>query len=125
MQGGHVQAVEVSGAYPVRTGTQHFTARCVWDGARYWASASQRNGRHDTAFREVLAWVRDTRAINRADEEAGRTVWGRDAAEWHRQLADAVTKIAEAAAEAWHECCQVTDQAATRACAALGDAEQA
>jgi hypothetical protein len=81
MQGGHVQAVEVSGAYPVRTGTQHFTARCVWDGARYWASASQQGGRHGAAFREVLAWVRDTRAINRADEEAGRTVWGRDAAE--------------------------------------------
>ncbi|MFI7405928.1 hypothetical protein ACIBW9_36600 [Streptomyces sp. NPDC049541] len=125
MQGTLVQAVEVSGEFPARTGTQHFTARCVWDGARYWPSASQRNGRHGATFREVLAWMRDVRAINRADEEAGRTVWGRDAAEWHRQLSDAVTKIAEAAAQARFEHEQVTGDAAERARAALADAEQA
>ncbi len=125
MQGTLVQAVEVSGEFPVRTGTQHFTARCVWDGARYWASASQRGGRHGAAFREVLAWVRDVRAVNRADEASGRTVWGRDAAEWHRQLADAVTKIAETAAQTRYEHDQVTGAAAERAGAALADAEQA
>ncbi|MFC9916319.1 hypothetical protein [Streptomyces sp. NPDC127197] len=125
MQGTLVQAVEVSGEFPVHTGTQGFTARCVRDGARYWASASQRNGRHGAAFREMLAWVRDVRAINRADEEAGRTVWGRDAREWHRQLSDAVTKIAETAAEARYEHDQITGAAAERAGAALADAEQA
>ncbi|MGW6144322.1 hypothetical protein [Streptomyces sp. NPDC055140] len=125
MQGTLVQAVEVSGEFPVRTGTQGYTARCVWDGARYWGSASQCNGRHSAAFREVLAWVRDVRAINRADEEAGRTVWGRDAAEWHRQLADAVTKIAETAADARLEHGHVTGDAAERAGAALAAAEQA
>ncbi|MFD7055542.1 hypothetical protein ACFWBS_40985 [Streptomyces mirabilis] len=125
MQGTLVQAVEVSGEFPVPTGTQGFTARCVWDGARYWGTASQRNGRHGATFREVLAWVRDVRAINRVDEEAGRTVWGRDAAEWHRQLADAVTKIAETAAEARYEHGQVTGAAVERAGAALADGEQA
>ncbi|MFE4752427.1 hypothetical protein ACFRIB_19470 [Streptomyces mirabilis] len=125
MQGTYVQAVAVSGEFPVRTGTQGFTARCVWDGARYWGSASQRNGRHGAAFREVLAWVREVRAVNRADEESGRSVWGRDAAEWRRQLADAVTKIAETAAEARIEHGQVTGDAAKRAGTALADAEQA
>ncbi|MFF0094539.1 hypothetical protein ACFYSF_31915 [Streptomyces canus] len=125
MQGDYVQAVEVSGEFPTRTGTQHFTARCVWDSSRYWASASQRNGRHGATFREVLAWMREVSAVNRADEEAGRTVWGRDAAEWHRQLTDAVTKIAEATAEARYEYGQITGAAAERAEAALADAEQA
>jgi hypothetical protein len=124
MQGTYVRAVTVSGESPAHTGTQGFTARCVWDGARYWGSASQRNGRHGAAFREVLAWVREMRAVNRADEESGRSVWGRDAAEWRRQLADAVTKIAETAAEARFEHGQVTDDAAKRAGAALADAEQ-
>lgn len=125
MQGTYVRVVTVSGEFPVRTGTQGFTARCVWDGARYWGSASQRNGRHGAAFREMLAWVREVRADNRADEESGRSVWGRDAAEWRRQLADAVTKIAETAAEARFEHAQVTGDAAARAGTALADAEQA
>jgi hypothetical protein len=120
MQGSLVQAVEVSGEFPVRTGTQGFAARRVWDGARYWGSASRRNDRYGAAFREVLAWMRDVRAVNRADEEAGRTVWG-----WQRQLGNAVTKIAEAAAEARFEHGQVTGDAAERAGAALADAEQA
>ncbi|MCT9011526.1 hypothetical protein [Streptomyces rhizosphaerihabitans] len=125
MQGSYVRAVEVSGSFPVRAGTQEFTARCMWDGARYWGSASQRNSRHGAAFREVLAWVRDVRAVNRADEESGRTVWGRNAAEWRRQLGDAVTKIAEAAAETRFEHGQVTGTAAECAGAALAAAEQA
>ncbi|MEU3795975.1 hypothetical protein AB0F07_40430 [Streptomyces fructofermentans] len=125
VQGSCVRVVTVTGAFPVCAGTQEYTARCVWDGGRYWSSASQRDGRHGAAFREVLAQVRDVRAINRADEEAGRTVWGRDAAEWRRQLADAVTKNAETTAEARFEHSQVSGDAAARAGAALADAEQA
>ncbi|WP_405933710.1 hypothetical protein [Streptomyces sp. NBC_00827] len=121
----YVRAVTVTGAFPVRAGVEEFTARCVWDGARYWGSASERDGRYGAGFRDVLAWVRDVRAVNRADEETGRTVWGRYAAEWRRQLTGAVTKIAEAAAQARSEHDQVTSAAAGRAGAALADAGQA
>ncbi|MGA5454506.1 hypothetical protein ACPCVO_48920 [Streptomyces umbrinus] len=125
LEGACVQMVTVTGAFPVHAGVQEFTARCVWDGTRYWASASELDGRYVGGFRDVLAWVRNVRAVNRADEETGRTVWGRDAAEWHRQLTDAVTKIAEAAAEARLEHGQVTKAAAARSGAALAAAEQA
>ncbi|WP_030618509.1 hypothetical protein [Streptomyces fulvoviolaceus] len=125
LNGRFARAVRVTGTFPVRAGVEEFTARCVWDGARYWGSASEHDGRFGAGFREVLAWVRDVRAVNRAAEEAGRTVWGRDAAEWRRQLADAVTKIAETAAEARSEHGQVTGDAAERSGAALANAEQA
>ncbi|MDH6222843.1 hypothetical protein [Streptomyces pseudovenezuelae] len=124
-QGTYVRAVEVSGTFPVRNGTQEYTARCMWDGARYWGSASQLNGRHGAAFREVLAWVRDVRAISRLDEEAGRTVWGRTAGEWYHQLGTAVLQIDEAMAEARFELGLLTGAAAERAWAALADAGQA
>ncbi|MEU0414711.1 hypothetical protein ABZ307_44055 [Streptomyces griseorubiginosus] len=125
MQGDDVRAVEVSGEFPVRTGTEHFTARCVWDSSRYWASASQRKGRHGATFREVLAWVRDVRAVNRADEAAGRTVWGRTAGGWYHQIGNAILKIDAAMAEARYEHGLVTGAAVERAGAALADAEQA
>jgi hypothetical protein len=125
MQGTLVQAVEVSGTFPVRNGTQEYTARCVWDEARYWGSASQLNGRHGAAFREVLAWVREVRAVSRPDEEAGRTVWGRTAGEWYHQLATAVLKIDGKMAEVRFEHGLMTGAAAERTRAALADAEQA
>lgn len=125
MQGTYVRAVTVTGTLPVRTGTLEYTARCVWDGARYWGSASQLNGRHGAAFREVLARVRETPAISRADEASGRTVWGRTAGEWYHQLGTAVLKIGGTMAEARSAHGLVTGDAAERAGAALADAEQA
>ncbi|MCX4564347.1 hypothetical protein OHA02_50280 [Streptomyces phaeochromogenes] len=125
LEGTCARVVTVTGTFPVRAGVEAFTARCVWDATRYWGSASELDGRYVGGFRDVLAWVRDVRAVNRADEETGRTVWGRDAAEWHRQLTDAVTKIAEVAAQARSEHSQVTGAAAERAGAALAEAEQA
>ncbi|MGW7208492.1 hypothetical protein [Streptomyces sp. NPDC054837] len=124
-QGPDVRAVTLSGQFPVPTGTQAFSAQCVWDGARYWGSVSQHNGRTGAAFRGVLAWVRDVRAISRVDEASGRTVWGRDAAEWHRQLGNVHIKIGEMAVEARFAHGELTGAAADRARAALADAEQA
>jgi hypothetical protein len=97
----------------------------VWDSSRYCASASQRNGRHGTAFREVLTWVREVRAINRADEKTGRTVWGRTAGGWYHQIGNAVLKIEAVMAEARLAHGLVTGAAAKHAGAAWADAEQA
>lgn len=123
--GTYVRAVEVGGAVPVRSGVQEVTARCVWDGSRYGAAGSERDGRYGAGYRDVLTLVRETRAIDRAAEADGRTVWGRDAAEWRRQLSAAVTKVAEAAAEARFEVEQMTGAAGVRARAALADAQKA
>ncbi|MEU5324257.1 hypothetical protein AB0G67_47220 [Streptomyces sp. NPDC021056] len=114
-QGPDVRAVTLSGQFPVSTGTQAFSAQCVWDGARYWGSVSRHNGHTGAAFRDVLAWVRDVRAVSRVDEASGRTVWGRDAAEWHRQLGNVHIKMGEMAVEARFAHGELTGAAADRA----------
>lgn len=123
--GSDVRTVTLSGQFPVSTGTQGFSAQCVWDGARYWGSVSQHNGHNGAAFREVLAWVRDVRAISRVDEASGQTVWGRDAAEWLRQLGNVLTKIGEMAVAARFVHGELTGAAADLAREPLAVAEQA
>ncbi|MFE0356457.1 hypothetical protein ACFW2I_23500 [Streptomyces nigra] len=90
------RAVVITGLVMVRAGLEEREHVCAWseDKGSYLGSASS------DGFKAVREAVKGTRPVNREHERTGRTVWGRDAAEWVRQMDDAVSKVTAAFADA-------------------------
>ncbi|MFD9044445.1 hypothetical protein, partial [Streptomyces bottropensis] len=90
------RAVVITGLVMVRAGLEEREHVCAWseDKGSYLGSASS------DGFKAVREAVKGTRPVNREHERTGRTVWGCDAAEWVRQMDDAVSKVTAAFADA-------------------------
>ncbi|MDX3519415.1 MULTISPECIES: hypothetical protein [Streptomyces] len=90
------RAVVITGLVTVRAGLEEREHVCAWseDKGSYLGSASS------DGFKAVREAVKGTRPVNREHERTGRTVWGRDAAEWVRQMDAAVSKVTAAFAVA-------------------------
>jgi hypothetical protein len=84
-----VRAVVISGLVMVHAGTEETEHVCAWNEATGKPVASASTG----GFKAVREAIKAVRVISREQEAAGRTVWGRDAAEWVRQMDSAVTKV--------------------------------
>lgn len=91
-----VRAAVLSGLVMVRAGVEETEHMCAWNEATGKFVASASSGGF-TAVREA---IKAARVVSREHEATGRTVWGRDAAEWVRQMHDAVTKVTAALCEA-------------------------
>ncbi|MEU7156062.1 hypothetical protein AB0A98_06405 [Streptomyces chrestomyceticus] len=91
-----VRALVVSGLVMVRSGTEEAEHVCAWNEATDKFVASASTG----GFRAVREAVKAVRVVSREQEATGRTVWGRDAAEWVRQMDGAVTKVSAALSDA-------------------------
>ncbi|MEV7889922.1 hypothetical protein ACWD3I_47045 [Streptomyces sp. NPDC002817] len=90
------RVVVITGLEMVRAGVEEREHLCAWseDKGSYLGSASS------DGFKAVREAVKGTRPVNREHENTGRTVWGRDAAEWVRQMDGAVSKVSVAFADA-------------------------
>ncbi|MEW1548412.1 hypothetical protein [Streptomyces tsukubensis] len=84
-----VRAVVFSGLVMVRAGVEETKHVCAWNEATGKFVASASTG----GFKAVREVIKTVRVASREQEAAGRTVWGRDAADWVRQMDDAVTKV--------------------------------
>ncbi|MFB7594621.1 hypothetical protein [Streptomyces sp. NPDC056160] len=91
-----VRAAVISGLVMVRAGVEETEHVCAWNEAtgKFVTSAST------AGFRSVRESVKAVRLASREQEAAGRTVWGHDAAEWVRQMEDAVAKVSAALRDA-------------------------
>ncbi|MFI5753112.1 hypothetical protein ACIBBE_46620 [Streptomyces sp. NPDC051644] len=87
-----VRAVVISGLVMVRAGVEETEHVCAWNEStgKLVASAST------DGFRAVREAIKAVRIVSREQEATGRTVWGRDAAEWVRQMDGAVSKVSAA-----------------------------
>ncbi|MFJ7280355.1 hypothetical protein [Kitasatospora sp. NPDC098663] len=84
-----VRAAVISGLVIVRAGVEETEHVCAWNEATGKFVASASTG----GFKAVREAIKAVRVVAREQEATGRTVWGRDAAEWVRQMVDAVTKV--------------------------------
>ncbi|MFF8786703.1 hypothetical protein [Streptomyces sp. NPDC015125] len=83
------RVVVITGLVMVRAGVEEREHLCAWSEGKgsYLGSVSS------DGFKAVREAINGTRPVNREYESAGRTVWGRDAAEWVRQMDGAVSKV--------------------------------
>ncbi|MGW2028321.1 hypothetical protein, partial [Streptomyces decoyicus] len=116
-----VRAIVVTGAVLCRSGLEESEYRAAWkeDGGAFMASQSSHG------FRDILTEVKELTIANREYERTGRTVWGRDAAEWVRQVNGVVTTITQAVAVARAEAEGMSGREAEIAAAALTEADEA
>ncbi|MCM2392636.1 hypothetical protein [Streptomyces albipurpureus] len=91
-----VRAVVFSGLVMVRAGVEETEHVCAWNEATGKFVASASTG----GFKAVREAIKTVRVASREQEATGRTVWGRDAAEWVRQMDDAVAKVSAALSDA-------------------------
>ncbi|MFD3970189.1 hypothetical protein [Streptomyces cyaneofuscatus] len=91
-----VRAAVLSGLVMVRAGVEETEHVCAWNEATGKLVASASTG----GFKAVREAVRDVRVVSREQEATGRTVWGRDAAEWVRQMDEAAAKVSAALSDA-------------------------
>ncbi|MEU7322494.1 recombinase family protein [Streptomyces griseoviridis] len=91
-----VRAVVLSGLVMVRAGVEETEHVCAWNESTGKFVTSASTG----GFKAVRESVRAVRGVSREQEATGRTVWGRDAAEWVRQMDDAVAKVSAALGDA-------------------------
>ncbi|MFJ5071694.1 hypothetical protein ACIQC7_35290 [Kitasatospora sp. NPDC088556] len=91
-----VRAAVFSGLVMVRAGVEETEHVCAWNEATGKFVASASTG----GFKAVREAIKTVRVASREQEATGRTVWGRDAAEWIRQMDDAVTKVTAALSDA-------------------------
>ncbi|KAB7835914.1 hypothetical protein [Streptomyces mobaraensis] len=91
-----VRAAVLTGLVMVRAGVEETEHVCAWNEAtgKFVKSAST------DGFKAVREAVKAVRVVSREQEATGRTVWGRDAAEWVRQMDDAVAKVSAALSDA-------------------------
>ncbi|MGW7312304.1 hypothetical protein [Streptomyces sp. NPDC054865] len=91
-----VRTAVLSGLVMVRSGVEETEHVCAWTEAtgKFVASAST------SGFKAMREAVKAVRVVSREQEDTGRTVWGRDAAEWVRQMDDAVAKVSAALSDA-------------------------
>ncbi|MGW3563599.1 hypothetical protein ACWDSL_06805 [Streptomyces sp. NPDC000941] len=88
------RAVDVSGLVMVRAGVEEVEYRAAW-----WEDSKGYAGSVASHGYKVIKEAAQTSPVDRAGEESGRTVWGRDAAEWVRQMTDAAEKVSGTLAE--------------------------
>ncbi|MEV6133168.1 hypothetical protein AB0M05_41320 [Streptomyces violaceusniger] len=88
------RAVDVSGLVMVRAGVEEVEYRAAW-----WEDSKGYAGSVASHGYKVIKEAAQTSPVDRAGEESGRTVWGRDAAEWVRQMTDAAAKVSGMLAE--------------------------
>ncbi|MFF4187234.1 hypothetical protein ACFYZ9_28980 [Streptomyces sp. NPDC001691] len=91
-----VRAAVLSGLVMVRAGVEETEHACAWNEAAGKFVASASTG----GFKAVREAVKAVRVVSREQEATGRTVWGRDAAEWVRQMDDAVAKVSAVLSDA-------------------------
>ncbi|MFJ1954429.1 hypothetical protein ACIOGT_24735 [Streptomyces microflavus] len=91
-----VRAAVVSGLVMVRAGVEETEHVCAWNEATGKFVTSASTG----GFKAVREAVKAVRVFSREQEATGRTVWGRDAAEWVRQMDGAVVKVSAALSDA-------------------------
>ncbi|MEU5662038.1 hypothetical protein [Streptomyces longwoodensis] len=91
-----VRAAVLSGLVMVRAGVEETEHVCAWNEATGKFVASASTG----GFKAVREAVKAVRVVSREQEATGGTVWGRDAAEWVRQMDDAVAKVSAALSDA-------------------------
>ncbi|WP_371793062.1 hypothetical protein OG285_32550 [Streptomyces sp. NBC_01471] len=91
-----VRAAVVSGLVMVRAGVEEAEHVCAWNEATGKFVTSASTG----GFKAVRESVRAVRVVSREQEATGRTVWGRDAAEWVRQIEEAANKVTAALRDA-------------------------
>ncbi|MGW6602856.1 hypothetical protein [Streptomyces sp. NPDC055036] len=91
-----VRAAVFSGLVMVRAGVEETKHVCAWNETTGKFVASASTG----GFKAVREAIKTVRVASREQEATGRTVWGRDAAEWVRQMDDAVTKVTAALCDA-------------------------
>ncbi|WP_331753493.1 DNA cytosine methyltransferase (plasmid) [Streptomyces sp. NBC_00637] len=91
-----VRAVVFSGLVMARAGVEETEQVCAWNEATGKLVASASTG----GFKAVREAIKAVRVVSREQEAAGRTVWGRDAAEWVRQMDGAVAKVSAALCDA-------------------------
>jgi hypothetical protein len=91
-----VRAVVISGLVRVRAGVEETQHVCAWNEVTGKLVASASTG----GFRAVRDAVTVMSVISREQEATGRTVWGRDATEWVRQMDAAVSKVSAALCDA-------------------------
>ncbi|MGW5929307.1 hypothetical protein ACWF2L_24110 [Streptomyces anulatus] len=76
----------------VRAGVEETEHVCAWNEVTGKFVTSASTG----GFKAVRESVRAVRVVSREQEAIGRTVWGRDAAEWVRQMEEAAAKVSVA-----------------------------
>ncbi|MFJ4741084.1 hypothetical protein [Streptomyces sp. NPDC088775] len=91
-----VRAAVLSGLVMVRAGVEETEHVCAWNEATGKFVASASTG----GFKAVREAVKAVSVVSREHEATGRTVWGRDAAEWVRQMDGAVVKVSTALSDA-------------------------
>ncbi|MDX3694701.1 DNA cytosine methyltransferase [Streptomyces europaeiscabiei] len=91
-----VRALVISGLVMVRAGVEETEHVCAWNEATGKLVASASTG----GFKAVREAIKAVRVVSREQEATGRTVWGRDAAEWVRQMDGAVAKVSAALCDA-------------------------
>lgn len=91
-----VRALVISGLVMVRAGVEETEHVCAWNEATGKLVTSASTG----GFKAVRESVRAVHVVSREQEAAGLTVWGRNAAEWVRQMEDAVAKVSAALCDA-------------------------
>ncbi|MFD7661322.1 hypothetical protein [Streptomyces sp. NPDC059788] len=91
-----VRALVISGLVMVRAGVEETEHVCAWNEATGKLVTSASTG----GFKAVREVIKTVRVVSREHEAAGRTVWGRNAAEWVRQLDGAVAKVSAALCDA-------------------------
>ncbi|MEU5186980.1 histone-like nucleoid-structuring protein Lsr2 [Streptomyces klenkii] len=90
------RVVVITGLVMVRAGVEEREHVCAWseDKGSYLGSVST------DGFKAIREAVKGTCPVNREHESTGRTVWGRDAAEWVQQMDSAVSKVTAAFVDA-------------------------
>ncbi|MEV7870116.1 hypothetical protein AB0P17_29410 [Streptomyces sp. NPDC088124] len=91
-----VRAVVLSGLVMVRAGVEETEHVCAWNESTGTFVTSASTG----GFKAVRESVRAVHVVSREQEATGRTVWGRDAAEWVRQMDEAADKVSAALRDA-------------------------
>ncbi|MFF3730839.1 hypothetical protein ACFYXM_11085 [Streptomyces sp. NPDC002476] len=91
-----VRALVISGLVMVRAGTEETKHVCAWNEATGKFVASASTG----GFKAVREAIKAAHVVSREQEAMGQTVWGRDAAEWVRQMDGAVAKVSAALSDA-------------------------
>ncbi|MEV8544342.1 hypothetical protein [Streptomyces sp. NPDC051572] len=91
-----VRAAVFSGLMMVPAGVEETEHVCAWNESTGKLVASASTG----GFKAVREDIKAVRVVSRKQEATGRTVWGRDAAEWVRQMDGAVAKVSAALCDA-------------------------